>query len=410
MADAVFFQFDTRSGDYQFGPDGSVQYSNIPEWMGSVVVSSGSTTVNGRPIPRGMQIWTVGTSGYYDILAGGASGASYVSDNFNYTAGRGIVVKSRQYLQAGAQIIILVGMRPAGCYAWRQSSGGGGTFVTKYAATDAFSVRSQHTPLLVAGGGGGLPIQTPYACLDGTLTSSGTKCSFNPPSNVSANGGGGGGYSRDGGDGVDGVAYFYNNGAGGGGGGFVGNGGYVLNRPSWGAKSFLAGGAGAQIERSKCYYGNTCKSGLSNSLDPISTCSYPAAGFGGGGEGTGISGGGGGGYSGGQGCVAIDKNNPDGLGGGGGGGSYDANALTATQYRAWNTDKFGPVPAYFEDGYMYMHGIVSISLSDTCALHSYDTGSACVTCAYCSTGEYADGCGGNSPGACKACTNTVYTS
>ena len=102
MGDAVYFQFDTRSGDYQYGPDGRVQYSNVPAWMGTVTVSTGDTTVKGWVIPRGMQIWTVGTSTYYDIVAGGASG---------------------------------------------------GSFVSIYTGSDLFSLRAQHTAVLVAGGG-----------------------------------------------------------------------------------------------------------------------------------------------------------------------------------------------------------------------------------------------------------------
>jgi hypothetical protein len=396
---ALYFQFDTRSGDYQYGPDGSVQYSTIPDWMGNVVVSNGFNVLNGQFIPRGMQIWTVESTGYYDILAGGASGASYYNSKLNYIAGRGIVVTSRQYLQAGEKIIILIGMSNTNCDT-RNSGGGGGTFISKYAATDAFDVKSQHTPLLVAGGGGGASTRDPYTGIDGTLTRSGTKCSFNPPSNVATNGGGGGAYGTNGGDGVDGTTYYDAPGSAGGGGGFVGDGGSVKSQPLWRSRSFLQGGTGAQWSIGICNYICT---------QPGITCGNNAAGFGGGGEGTGISGGGGGGYSGGQGCAAPDSNNNlKGYGSGGGGGSYDANnALIATQYTVWDSAQFGPTPASFSNGYINLHGIAAVSLeSSGCAANTYFIGSVCQSCSYCDNGYYAKGCGGNSAGTCTECTNT----
>ena len=327
-----YFQFDTRSGDYQLGPDGTVQYSNLPSWMGTVTVSTGMTTVNGQVIPRGMQIWTVGTSAYYDIVAAGASGASLFSTVETMLAGRGIALKTRQYLAAGQQLIILVGMRPAGCYADKQSGGGGGTFVSIYAGTGAFNLKTQHTLLLAAGGGGGVGNFNSYPVVDAVNTKSATKCTGNPTTSVSLNGGGGGGYSSKGGDGVAGesVSAQYTwryQGAGGGGAGFLGDGGFggtngfVGVYSSLRSFSFLNGGRGAQLDATRSSV--ACST---TSLDPVSRKSRPAGGFGGGGEGGGISGGGGGGYSGGQGCMPTDPLYAAGHGCGGGGGSYDANS------------------------------------------------------------------------------------
>jgi hypothetical protein len=345
-----------------------------------------------------MQIWTVGSTGYYDMLAGGASGASFFPSN--WIAGRGIVTKSRQYLQEGETIIILIGMCNTHCDT-RYSGGGGGTYISKYAATDTFDVRSQHNPLLVAGGGGGISVRDPFAGIDGTLTQSGTKCTFNPPSNAASNGGGGGAYGTDGGNGLNGETYSYFNGGGGGGGGFVGNGGSAAGLSSFGAKSFLRGGRGGLLDS----YSSICT--VVCIPDPTFTCGYNAGGFGGGGEGTAISGGGGGGYSGGQGCAAPDYiNNFQGSGGGGGGGSYEANAA-ATQYTVWDDSQFGPIPASFSNGYMSLHGIAAVNYPSIiyCAVDTYLTGSTCQSCVYCDIGKYAKGCGGSTPGVCSNCTN-----
>ena len=109
LAQRMFFQFDTRSGDFQFGPDGSVQYTGaaaMPASLGTVTVSSGTTTVNGQTIPRGMQIWTVGTTGWYDVVAGGASGSDLLKSSGSLNGGRGVAVKSRYYLSAGTRLAI----------------------------------------------------------------------------------------------------------------------------------------------------------------------------------------------------------------------------------------------------------------------------------------------------------------
>ena len=147
-AQRVYFQFDTRSGDYQLGPDGSVQYAanTMSSTLGTVTVSSGTTTVNGQTIPRGMQIWTVGTTGWYDIVVGGARGADHLKQTGSMYGGRGVAVKTRYYLSAGDRIAILVGQQPTGCSSSGMYGGGGGSFVSKYSATASFSTQTQHTP------------------------------------------------------------------------------------------------------------------------------------------------------------------------------------------------------------------------------------------------------------------------
>jgi len=395
-------------GNYQLGPDGSVQYEIIPAWMGSVVVSNGATTVNGYVIPRGMQIWTVSVSAFYEIVAGGASGGSFINTNYNFTAGRGVVIKTRHYLQSGTVVIVLVGMRPPACWMTKWSGGGGGTFVSIYSATDLFSLKTQHTLLLVAGGGGGHMINFPHTARDASLNSSGTKCTFDPPTTAAINGGGGGGYGKDGGNASDGVAAPSNkwDGAGGGGAGFIGNGGYVNSRLSWRAMSFLNGGTGAQCTQQRS--STVCESGSIRNLDPIDRTLYFASAFGGGGEGCGISGGGGGGYSGGQGCEPNNgMSGPQPIGGGGGGGSYDINNANLVPYNPWNQGFFGPPPSSFKNGYMLMHGIVVVSF---CPPGKYESPvSGCVSCPVCSAGFYSIGCGGTNSGRCEGCTNTEYS-
>jgi hypothetical protein len=120
----------------------------MPTALGTVTVSSGTTTVNGQTIPRGMQIWTVGTSGWYDIVAGGAGGADYDATNIG---GKGVAVKNQFLLRAGSTVVVLVGAKPPGCSSWLAASAGGGSFVSIFGGTGTFNLVSQHTPFLVAG-------------------------------------------------------------------------------------------------------------------------------------------------------------------------------------------------------------------------------------------------------------------
>ena len=347
-------QFDTRSGDYQYGPDGSVPYTNIPAAFGTVTVSSGTTTVNGQTVPRGMQIWTVGTSGWYDIVAAGAGGADYLGGIG--TGGRGVAIKTRYYLTTGAKVAILVGAKPTGCASYGFAGGGGGSFVTIYSASSTFSLAAQHTLLLAAGGGGGSGYVAVQNGVDASTGTSGTRCQWTSGSaTVSSAGGGGGGGALAGGAGVKGSSSDSSQNAAGGA-GYLADGGDAWtsaaitysSQATLGGRSFLAGGIGGFVgttRRTEVCTGYTSVLGL------------PPAGFGGGG-GSWNSGGGGGGYSGGQGCGSGNRQ------GGGGGGSYDVNGASnaGTLYTSWDNATFGPAPAGFSSGYMSSDGIVAVSL------------------------------------------------
>ena len=351
-AQRLYFRFDTRSGDYQLGPDGSVPYTGIPDGIGTVTVSSGTTTVNGQTVPRGMQIWTVGTSGWYDIVAAGASGADYDATNIG---GKGVAVKTRYYLAAGTRVIVLVGAKSPGCSSWVSAGGGGGSFVSIFSGTSTFSLAAQHTLLLAAGGGGGTGQHATQSGVNAVVTTSGALCRYAVSSTVSSNGGGGGGGALAGGNGLkgsstDGIAN------GGGGGGFIGNGGdgwtsSTNENEVVGGKSFLNGGVGGWAGRTR---------DTAACPNNANTITRPPGGFGGGGP-SWYAAGGGGGYSGGQASGASVAGSRQ---GGGGGGSYDVNGASnaGTLYTSWDNATFGPAPAGFSSGYMSSDGIVAVSL------------------------------------------------
>jgi len=340
----ISYIFHKLNGLYNLPPDGTQSYSIVMNnILGNVVISTGSTTINGYTIPKGYQIWTVGTTGSYDIIAAGASGASYGS----YNGGRGAVVSTTYNLTAGDKIIIAIGQKPK-----NQSSGGGGTFVTKYVGSSTFSTITQHNIILVAGGGGGggsgiIPgtnnVLEYLPGLDASFITSGNRYNFKnstySSTTLSTNGGGGGGNGTSGGNlqnpnGTDAVQTS----SGAGGGGFVGNGGDV-DLTCTGGLSFLNGGIPGQ---------NTW--GGPSSTD---------AGFGGGGAGW-FSGGGGGGYSGGQGSNYNEQT------GGGGGGSYDINTPTnnTIPYSLWLANTSYPPSSYVSGGYNIGDGFVLIEFDN----------------------------------------------
>jgi hypothetical protein len=340
----ISYIFHKLNGLYNLPPDGTQTYSIVMNnILGNVIISTGSTTINGYTIPKGYQIWTVGTTGSYDIIAAGASGASYGS----YNGGRGAVVSTTYNLTAGDKIIIAVGQKPK-----NQSSGGGGTFVTKYVGSSTFSTITQHNIILIAGGGGGagsgiIPgtnnVLEYLPGLDASFITSGNRYNFKnstySSTTLSTNGGGGGGNGTSGGnlqnpDGTDAVQTS----SGAGGGGFVGNGGDV-DLTCTGGLSFLNGGLPGQ---------NTWGG-------PLST----GAGFGGGGAGW-FSGGGGGGYSGGQGSNYNEQT------GGGGGGSYDINTPTnnTIPYSLWLANTSYPPTSYVSGGYNIGDGFVLIEFDN----------------------------------------------
>lgn len=337
----ISYIFHKLNGAYDLPPDGIQAYSTrMNNILGSVVISTGTTKINNFTIPKGYQIWTVGATGTYTIIAAGASGASYGS----YAGGRGATISTTYNLTAGEKIILAVGQKPK-----NSSSGGGGSFVTKYIGTGLFATPSQHNIILVAGGGGGagsgiVPGSSNVNVLDylpgqdASFTTSGTRYNFKDStkssSNIAKDGGGGGGNGLAGGnssvpDGIDAIR----TGSGSGGGGFTGSGGDV-DSTCTGGSPFLNGGIPGQ---------NTWSSNSTG------------AGFGGGGAGW-LSGGGGGGYSGGQGANYDEQT------GGGGGGSYDINNITnnATPYTLWLATSSYPPSSYITSGYNSGDGFILI--------------------------------------------------
>jgi len=335
----ISYIFHKLNGAYDLSPDGTQAYSmTMNNILGNVIISTGTTKINNFTIPKGYQIWTVGATGTYTIIAAGASGASYGS----YAGGRGAVVSTTYNLTSGDKIILAVGQKPK-----NPSSGGGGSFVTKYNGTGLFTTSTQHNIILVAGGGGGAGsgiIPGPSNVIDylpgidASFTTSGTRYNFknstNSSSTVATFGGAGGGNGLAGGnlqnpDGIDAIQTS----SGSGGGGFTGTGGDV-DTTCTGGKSFLNGGLPGQ---------NTW--GSNNT----------GAGFGGGGAGW-YSGGGGGGYTGGQGANYNEQT------GGGGGGSYDINTTTnnATPYTLWLATSSYPPSSYITSGYNSGDGFILI--------------------------------------------------
>ena len=77
----------------------------MPSSIGTVTVSTGSTTVGSQTIPRGVQIWTVGTTGAFSIIAAGAAGA-HGDGSTTYAGGRGAVIRSQYTLTAGSTVVL----------------------------------------------------------------------------------------------------------------------------------------------------------------------------------------------------------------------------------------------------------------------------------------------------------------
>ncbi len=209
-----------------------------------------------------IQTFTVQTSGYYDIAADGAQGGV---GGFGHSAGGlGAFASGDVYLQAGAQLEIVVG----GVGGDNGSGVGGG-----------------------GGGGGSFVIETNNGL--GAVN----------VNEVIAGGGGGGSYGRGGGGGTQGTGGpgFGNYGGGGGGGGVDGAAGLRGN-------SYFNGGGG----------GGGFTGGAAGQNGNINGVT-----FGGGGGGSLYRGGGGGGFGGGGGG-ASGGGGGGGFGGGGGGGNGPA--------------------------------------------------------------------------------------
>jgi hypothetical protein len=218
----------------------------------------------------GIQTYTIGTSGTYDISADGAQGGASTAAS----GGFGAAVAGDVYLETGTKLEVVTGGE--GGSAPGAGGGGGGSFVIEtYNGTIAVD-----TILAVAGGGGGA------AYFDG---------------------GGGGGVSPTGGNGR-GIS-----GGAGGTNGAAGHGGFLGIGVGGGGGGGFTGGGPAEngaVAGNSFSGGSGSSSGLGGE-----------GGVGGGGGGNFLAGGGGGGFGGGGG---------GGLGfGGGGGGSYlDASLVT----------------------------------------------------------------------------------
>jgi hypothetical protein len=327
-------------------------------------VSNGTNTLGGYTIPRGYQVWKVPVTGTYEFVVAGAQGASYTSSSISRTGGLGATIKTSVRLTKGDNIIILVGIQPIGDGGSQVAGGGGGTFITKYAATNAFNILAQHTIIAVAGGGGGVGnTASNYNGVNASFATSGTLPNGVTGVTVATNGGGGGGGAFAGGNAANGTSAdsIANSG---GGGGFIGDGGHGwttgnddATQETTGGKSFL----------------NGCAGGFGIGTGTLA----PEGGFGGGG-GSWNAGGGAGGYSGGTGAAQGNRV------GGGGGGSYDMNGPSnnATAYTSsiWESSKFGTVRSdangynsgdgyvlvYFEDEYAHStsNTLVPVTLQD----------------------------------------------
>jgi hypothetical protein len=218
-------------------------------------------------IVQGVQRWKVPVTGNYTIRAVGASGANPRT----YCRGRDVQLKTK--LKKGEILQIIVGQQGT-MTQWSNGGAGGGTFV----------VRDFQTPIIIAGGGGGIA-SNEYQNSNASLYRSGNK-------------GGDGSCSNCGDGGNNGTGGLAGSGYSGGGGGLVGNG--TSSDYGGGGYSFLNGGVGGSV--------NGCNQ---------NNQSGGSGGFGGGGASTcGGGAGGGGGYSGGGGGASPYWSS------GGGGGSF----------------------------------------------------------------------------------------
>jgi hypothetical protein len=317
----------------------------------------------------------------YTLIAVGAAGAD--SGAAGAFPGRGIAVITGYRFVAGQNVTIVVGQRPV--YPNSATFGGGGSFVSIYnASVDVFSARAPHTPVLVAGGGGGASAKYgSYSSangLDRGLTTSGVNCVN--CGLVATGGGGGGSCLKNGGlngaDGTSTTTSTYYPGGSNGGGGFFGNGGSNLLNGQYGGTATQFGGF-AFVNGAQGGTGWTPTTG---------------AGFGGGASAW-NGGGGGGGYSGGNAGNSGNRN------GGGAGGSYDINGAsnTATQYTTWNITSFGPVPTNFSAGFSSGDGFVVVS---ACSPGAFYSGPG--VCPVCQPGTYTDSIGSSACIACAAGT------
>ena len=253
---------------------------------------------------QGYQLWTVPTTGSYQITVAGSRAGKHTTQNLTYTPGSGAIVKGTVQLNAGDVLEIICGQyldsgngQYTGYYGF---GGGGGSFVKNVTAS----------ALLFAGGGGGGAsfyssggTPTGYSGENGRTTTSGG------PGAVSASGVGG--TAGSGGGIYTAQTHQYKGGAGA---GWLGNGKNGNNTDASVATGSTYGGGG--LGYSAGFVGGIYGNGWSIP----STFPSTYGGFGGAGSGNGIiNGGAGGGYSGG-GISGLTANGY--MSQAGGGGSY----------------------------------------------------------------------------------------
>jgi hypothetical protein len=252
---------------------------------------------------RGIQTWTVPSTGDYSITIAGAAGGSNLYANI--TGGGGATLSTSVTLTAGTVLNIVVGQmgtnNPATCSAtYCGAAGGGGSFV--YTSVS-------NTFLAAAGGGGGAASVT--SNLASLKTTANGKASTTSGTNVGPT------VSPCGAAGISST------------GGTNGSGGTLSNRVS----STNTGAPGAGINSAGATYANAQGKSLSeNWLGGSSTyTSNLPGGFGGGAAATSTStwfwSGGGGGYSGGG--AGFNAGCGDGQYGGGGGSYYTGNLISS---------------------------------------------------------------------------------
>lgn len=136
----------------------------------------------------GIQLWTVPVTGTYTIVAKGAQGGPYLSN----CGGVGAVIQGDFLLNRGDQIKILVGQTStiASGRLYRDSPGGGGTFVVKNKTGAAIA----SDVLVIAGGGGGTGFSF-LAAANANIGTSGQSATGGSVNGVGGTNGSGGGQS-----------------------------------------------------------------------------------------------------------------------------------------------------------------------------------------------------------------------
>jgi tripartite motif-containing protein 56 len=129
------FTFTNMGATGQNGPT-SISYGTSTPGYG---------TSNVMTLSGGIQYWTVPTTGFYRLIAAGAT--AYVS-NSTTPGGLGVIVSNVVALTKGQLILILVGQ--IGSNNGSGTGGGGGTFIAT-----TYNTLYNAVPILVAGGGGG---------------------------------------------------------------------------------------------------------------------------------------------------------------------------------------------------------------------------------------------------------------